>query len=546
MIYRNVGIYLISFMRKQLLTLTFICSCFTISAQAHIDVFHYRYRIDLNDKNDTLKGQAEIVGVTTDETSTVELDLSGLNKDKGMTVSLITSGIAGSGVMDFSHHKDKLVITLSHRSKKGDTVRLAISYQGIPDDGLIISKNKYGDRTFFADNWPDRAHHWIPCVDRPDDKATFEFFVTAPSHYSVISNGTKIKEELLDDGRKLTHWKENTPLPSKVMVIGVARFAVRTYKDSPPAIPVSAWVYQQDSLPGFRNYAIAPSILKFLTNYIGPYPYEKLANVQSKTIFGGMENASAIFYEELSASSDDNIESLMAHEIAHQWFGDMASEKNFPHLWLSEGFATYLTHIYLEAKYGTDSLDKRMKDDRDEIVAFAKQSNQAVVDSVSPLMKLLNTNSYQKGGWILHMLRRQLGDTVFHKIIRSYYSAYAGKNADTRDFEKICEAESGKDLHVFFDQWLYSPGLPRLDVQWKYDEPNKRVLLTIHQAQHKLFVFPLEIEIWAGGTGTTKEQIQSVTTQDQQVSFPVAAKPLQVILDPHTSLLFEGSARMIK
>ncbi|HET6996197.1 MAG TPA: M1 family aminopeptidase, partial [Chitinophagaceae bacterium] len=246
------------------------------------------------------------------------------------------------------------------------------------------------------------------------------------------------------------------------------------------------------------------------------------------------------------ASSDDNVESLIAHEIAHQWFGDMASEKSFPHLWLSEGFATYLTHIYLESKYGTDSLNKRMRDDRDEIIAFAKESNRSIVDSISPLMKLLNTNSYQKGSWVLHMLRRQLGDTIFHRIIRNYYAAYSGKNADTRDFERICEAESGKDLHVFFDQWLYSPGLPHLEVQWKYDDGKKTVLLTVNQRQPKMFVFPLEIEIWTGSGGKTRTQILSVTTQSQQFSIPVPAKPLQVILDPSTSLLFEGSARIIK
>lgn len=463
-----------------------------------------------------------------------------------MIVTNVGFGLLSSELPRFSHHHDKLIISGNRPFKRGDTVLLNIFYKGIPDDGLIISKNKYGDRTFFADNWPDRAHHWIPCVDRPDDKATFEFIVTAPSHYSVVSNGTKIEERVLSDGNKLTHWKENIPLPTKVMVIGVARFAVRTYKDSPVGIPVSAWVYQQDSIPGFRNYAVAPSILKFLSGYIGPYPYEKLANVQSKTIFGGMENASAIFYEELSASSDDNIESLMAHEIAHQWFGDMASEKSFPHLWLSEGFATYLTHIYIESKYGTDSLNKRMQEDRSEIIAFAKESARSVVDSVSPLMKLLNTNSYQKGSWILHMLRRQLGDTIFHRIIRNYYAAYAGKNADTRDFERICEKESGKDLHVFFDQWLYTPGLPKLDVQWKYDEINKKVTVTVNQTQHKLFEFPLEIEILTGGKGKTTTQIYSVSTQNQQVSIPVLAKPLEIVLDPHTSLLFEGSARMIK
>src|SRR4030095_5591627 len=107
-----------------------------------------------------------------------------------------------------------------------------------------------------------------------------------------------------------------------------------------------------------------------------------------------------------------------------------------------------------------------MKKDREEIIAFAKESRQPVVDSTSALMRLLNPNSYQKGGWILHMLRRQLGDSVFHKIIRSYYAAYAGKNADTRDFQMICEKISGKDLDSFFDQWLYTPGIPKIEVKW--------------------------------------------------------------------------------
>ncbi|HET6993951.1 MAG TPA: M1 family peptidase, partial [Chitinophagaceae bacterium] len=290
-------------MRKIFLTLSVICLCVFLRAQNHFDVLHYRYHINLNDNNDTLRGMTEITGVATDDISELQLDLAGVKKDRGMTVTSVGFGLLSSvGPPEYSHRNDKVIFKLGRHYKKGETIQLHLSYKGIPDDGLIISKNKYGDRTFFADNWPDRAHHWIPCVDRPDDKATFEFFVIAPSHYSVVSNGTKIEEKLLSDGNKWTHWKEDTALPTKVMVIGVARFAVRTYKDSPPGIPVSAWVYQQDSIPGFRNYAVAPSILKFLSDYIGPYPYEKLANVQSKTIFGGMENASAIFYEELSAS----------------------------------------------------------------------------------------------------------------------------------------------------------------------------------------------------------------------------------------------------
>ena len=209
--------------------------------------------------------------------------------------------------------------------------------------------------------------------------------VTAPVHYQVISNGRLIKETILPDNKKLTHWKEDIPLSTKVMVIGVANFAVKQFEDSPKEIPVSAWVYPQDSVKGFQNYSVAPGILKFLSDYIGTYPFNKLANVQSTTIFGGMENASAIFYSEGSVSSQ-SVEGLFAHEITHQWFGDMASEKSFPHLWLSEGFATYLTHIYMESKYGTDSMNKEMQIDRKQIIAFVKKSNRPVVDSVSALM----------------------------------------------------------------------------------------------------------------------------------------------------------------
>src|SRR5207249_666261 len=135
--------------------------------------------------------------------------------------------------------------------------------------------------------------------------------------------------------------------------------AVKTFDDSPKNIPVSAWVYPQDSAKGFYDYALATEILKFYANYIAPYPYKKLANVQSKTIFGGMENASAIFYAENSVNGERTSEDLLAHEIAHQWFGDMASETSFEHLWLSEGFATYFTDLYFEKKYGKEAMVTR-------------------------------------------------------------------------------------------------------------------------------------------------------------------------------------------
>ena len=344
-----------------------------------------------------------------------------------MLVSVITEG---SRTVTFLQDSD--AVSINSPAKAGSVHSYIIDYAGVPADGLIISTNKYGHRTFFGDNWPNRAHNWLPCADYPGDKATVDFIVTAPDHYQVVSNGLKAEESPLPNHLKLTHWHETAPLPTKVMVIGVADFAI-DHPGDPDHIPVYTYVFPEDKTAGFKNYAFADDILPFYIKKIGPYAYEKLANVQSKTIFGGMENAGAIFYFENSVTSA-GIEELMAHEIAHQWFGDAASEKSFSNLWLSEGFATYMTNVYLENKYGTDTLRKRLIADRTNVFKFEEKRNSPVVDTTvkGNYMQLLNANSYQKGGWVLHMLRRKLGENMFWKGIRAYYKKYDGGNAKYR------------------------------------------------------------------------------------------------------------------
>ena len=537
-------------MQKWIYVLLLSCSFGVLDAQSKIDVLHYTYNILLNDKNDTVEGKAVIEVVTKDIIASATFDLSNINPNgKGMVVIYSITNWKTRKPITWRHENNKLTINDAHL--KGDTVSFTISYKGIPSDGLIISKNKFGDRTFFADNWPNRAHNWIPCVDDPSDKASFEFIVTAPSHYEVISNGIEVEEKNLPDNKKLTHWKEDISLPTKVMVIGVADFAVKKYADSPLDIPVSAWVYTKDSANGFKDYDVTPDILKFFINYISPYPYKKLANVESKTIFGGMENAGAIFYSEILVTGRHDQESLLAHEIVHQWFGDMATEKSFPHLWLSEGFATYLTHIYIESKYGTDSLDKEMQNDRDEVIEFAKISGKPVVDSVSPYRQLLNINSYQKGSWVLHMLRRQLGDSVFHKIIRNYYDAYKGKNADTKDFENIAEKISGKNLDIFFQQWLYTAGLPHLSISWKYLLKGKKIEVTVEQTQKSfIFQFPLEIAIASKQSKKRPDsyRVEKLYVTKIKETFTLSAKekPKQIIADPNISFLYTGAVKELK
>jgi aminopeptidase N len=426
-------------------------------------------------------------------------------------------------------------VTLSAAAKKSTTHNYTITYSGIPADGLIISTNKHGNRTFFGDNWPNRAHNWLPCVDDPADKASVDFVVAAPDHYEVIANGLKTEERALPNKQKLTHWKETVVLPTKVMVIGAADFAIEQSGDV-NGIPVYSYVFPQNKDAGFKSYSIAKEILPFFIKQVGPYPYKKLANVQSKTIFGGMENASAIFYFENSVG-DGGIEELMAHEIAHQWFGNSASEKNWSNLWLSEGFATYLTNYYLENKYGLDALKKRMMTQRKKILDFEKRRLTPVVDTAvkDDYMQLLNANSYEKGGWVLHMLRRKVGDDAFWKGIRSYYEKYKSSNANTDDLRKVMEQASGQNLQVFFKQWLLTAGHPQLSITRQYDADKKQLSLNIEQKQSTLYDLALEYSV------DGKLYSQPITGKTTTVQI-ATANPASLVMDPNVNLLatFEG------
>ncbi len=514
---------------------------FILSAQQNnIDVLHYKFRINLNDVNDIIYGIAEIKVKFLQASNPVSVDLGLLNnKGKGMVVDKTE----GASVRGFSAKEEKINIFLNKTFNAGDTTSFVISYHGIPADGLVISKTKYGRRGFFADNWPDRGHYWLPCHEDPADKATVEFIITAPEHYKVVANGIQIEESLIGNGNKLTHWKEETRISTKVMVIGAADFAVQLVGLVNDRIPVYSWVYPENKEKGFYDYALAKEILPFYINHVGPYGYKKLANVQSRTQFGGLENANTIFYSESSVTGTRRSEGTIAHEIAHQWFGNMATEKSFGHLWLSEGFATYFTILYFENKYGKDTVLSILKNDRKQVIAFSRTDYTTVVNTEEKdYMKLLNRNSYQKGGWVLHMLRRELGDSVFWKSIRKYYATYAGGIADTEDLQKVFEEVSGKNLTRFFRQWLYTWGQPMLNLSWEYNEKTNTLNGTVEQQQKNLFEFPLEIKI-VYGNGKAVYKRLNMAKQKESFIVSMKEKPSGLILDPDVSLLFEESKK---
>ncbi|HEX7846367.1 MAG TPA: M1 family metallopeptidase [Chitinophagaceae bacterium] len=522
-------------MRITILSILALCSSLFVAAQSDIDVLHYKFEIELNDNNDSIKGKATISLRFLHRSEKIILDLAAPDRSgKGMKAS---SFFPNGKAMAVKQTAQEIELTLLKEARVGDSATVIIEYKGIPSDGLIISKNKYGNRTFFADNWPNRGHNWLPCHDDPADKATVEFIVTAPQHYQVVSNGIQIEETNLAD-KKRTHWKEDVPISTKVMVIGAADFAVGLAGVVDGCIPVYSWVYPEDHDKGFYDYALAADILPWFIKKVGPYAYKKLANVQSKTIFGGLENANTIFYAEESVTGKRSKEATVAHEISHQWFGNMATEKTFAHLWLSEGFATYMTVLYMGEKYGRDTAVAMLKEDRNKVVSFAKTSDRPVVDDSKDYMELLNANSYEKGGWVLHMLRQKTGDSIFWKSIRNYYAKYAGKTAGTDDVRKVFEETSGLDLEHFFKQWLYTPGVPQLNVSWKYDAAKKDLLLTIEQKK-RLFEFPLEILVETAKGNTSKQIL--ISKSIETFSIPVKEKPSRLLLDPNTTALFDAN-----
>ena len=510
-----------------------------------VDVQHYKFELQLNDTNNVIHGNADIIFKMTKPANDCYYDLREYvdSTGKGMKVAHVSSD---SKQLKFSQEEDHLIIYFENTLAANTNENISIEYSGIPTDGLIIDTNKFAHRTFFGDNWPNRAHNWIPCNDHPSDKASVEFIVTAPDHYRVIANGVLANEKLLSNNQKVTHWKEDVDLPTKVMVIGVADFAVDTSANV-NGIPVTSWVFPENKESGFSQYAVAAKILPFFNGYIAPYPFKKLANVQSKTKFGGMENAGNIFYYQNSVKQDSfthkdyiRLEGLFAHEEAHQWFGDEASETGWQHVWLSEGFATYMTHLYFEHTYGEDTLQSRMRADRKKIIDFYRKRKTPIVDttSMSDPLVLLNVNSYQKGGWVLHMLRRKSGDSLFHKGIQAYYKKYQGKNASTKDFIKTMEEISKQHLDLFAKQWLYTAGHPVLQLKWDYDQSRKLVTMKINQMQSHLFIFPLEIALVLNGK-TIMEQI-NVNNRIETLTFPAAVKPQAIQLDPKVNLLFEN------
>ena len=493
-----------------------------------LDVQHYDIELALSDDADWIIGRVSIrVEATRGEVDTAEFDFTGLAVD-----AVTVGGAAVTPLLDAG----RLAVPLGRSLNRGDEVVVEINYRGTPDDGLIMRPNVEGSPSAFVDNWPNRARFWLPSVDHPSDKATARFTIHAPAQWEVIANGRLVGQpyptppgtESPETGPKRTWiYATDVPHPTYTLVVGGAEMVVNSVGATACGrVPASSrldgclesttWLYPgsvQAASPSFRR---AAEMVDFFADVFGPFPYEKLAHVQSATRFGGMENSSAIFYSEQALASGRDIEGTVSHEIAHQWFGDSATPSDWSHLWLSEGFATYFGAVFFEYADGIAEFQRRMAQAADAYLSSPDTLLPVVNPEEQNLFGLLNRNSYQKGGWVLHMLRGEVGDEVFFEGIQDYYRAYRHGNADTDDFQRVLQ-----------------PGYPVLQALRGADAQSGYMEVTLRQLQGEYaprFRLPVTLQFqWEGG----RERATVVLDGEEGVfTFPGVPAEARVTVDP--------------
>lgn len=514
------------------------------------DVRHYDIVLTLPDTGTFIEGRTSIdIARTGEAGDTLRLDFVGL---RALSVTVTPAGRSPEAAA-FRQDDGRLFVALPRAATRASDLRVEVSYDGVPDDGLILRHNVHGAPSAFVDNWPDRARFWFPSVDHPSDKATVRYEVRAPAGFEVIANGRRSDGRTLGEPPADGVWRYEVaqPIPTYTMVIGATDFAIgvvdecaqggRTETRTDGCVLVSSWTFPQDSANGARIFRRAGDMVRYYSERFGPFPYDDLAHVQSATRFGGMENVGAIFYSEQAIANGTLGEGTVAHETIHQWFGDAVTETRWSHLWLSEGFATYFGMQYFEEADGADRFHELLLESRQGYLD-SDVTDLAMVDTLdvpqNDLFALLNANSYNKGGQVLHMLRALLGDSAFFDGLRRFYTRHVHGNAVSADLQRALEEASGQQLGWFFDQWVYSPGFPMVRTSWEWDAAAGEVAVTVEQTQKDTWpTFRLPFEIEFDTPGGKVRRTGEVTERRQVLRFALPGAPTGMRFDPDDVLL---------
>lgn len=490
------------------------------------------------------------------ELSSARADVLVLVRKKDLTVidfdfgtMPVTSVTVDSENARFAQLGGKLDVYLAKQVWVGQRLNVSVQYAGKPQDGLILVKDLDGLPSAIGDNWPDRVHHWIPCFDHPSAKASVRFTVTAAKRHVVVANGVLESKKDNPDSTTTWTWNERALVSPYNMVVAAGEFATDRLKTKSP-VPISYYVTKADRKYAEQGFSPAGPAVDLFSRLIDPYPYGKLGLIVGATRFGGMENANTIVFapnlfkdfetrrpRSARYNIPGSVESVVAHEIAHQWFGDSVTEATWADLWLSEGFATYFAGLFIEKNEGPRAFKAYMHDAAKTYLDFEQKRRSPIHDTeTEKLFDLLNPNNYEKGAWVLHELRTMLGDKAFFSGLRAYYESKRSTTATTDDLRSALEKASGQDLKDFFDRWVYKAGHPVYKVGWTETRPGVIEIKLSQTQTDDAFLIPVTLEIvTAGGTRRVK-----IVPKGKEATLELRlAKPKKITVDPDEKILKE-------
>jgi aminopeptidase N len=506
-------------------------------------VAHYKITVALDEKTKTCVGEVNIKLIPLrPQFDLVRLDAA------DMTIKRV---MLGNLPMDFQHTGETLSVNLNKMYGLHDTVNLTVAYSvASPKKGLyfMTPDSGYAKKQWqiWSNGETEENHFWFPCYDFPNDRATSEMVATVRDNWTVVSNGKLL--EVTRDAKKHTatfHWFESKPHVSYLISLVAGEYV--EVKDSWGNIPLSYYVYKFQKEDALRSFAKTPKVMEFYSSKIGySYPWEKYSQtVVQDYIVGGQENVSATTLtdgtiHDSRAHLDVNSDDLVAHELAHQWFGDMITCRDWAHTWLNEGFASYFTILFQEIDRGKDVALKSVYDAQKSIVNsdFGDKRRPTSTGRFLNPGAIFDNRIYGKGACVLHMMRSILGDELFWKGINHYVNKFQFQCVETNDFKVAVEEATGYNLHWFFDEWVYKAGYPEFTVSTSWNNGN--VLVNVKQTQAidsltGIFTMPLEIEVWVHGVPET--YTVTVSKAEEEFSFPAYQQPQLVLFDKGSRLI---------
>ncbi|MEO6953819.1 MAG: M1 family aminopeptidase [Polyangia bacterium] len=463
-------------------------------------------------------------------------------------VAMSIGSVAVDGVV-VSHRYDGtgLSVTLGER-RRGDVVTLTVEHEAEPEKGLYFIRPDAAYPGRPTEAWTqgqdEDNRHWFPCLDHPSWKCATEVRVRFPRELFALSNGDLI-EDTTDGAQRTMHYRLDQPHSSYLVTLVVGTFA--TIEAQHGKVPLAYYVHPHRVDDAPRTFARTPEMMALFEQLTGrAYPFSRYSQiVVSEFIFGGMENTSATTLTDLTlhderAHLDMTSEPLVAHELAHQWFGDLVTCRDWAHGWLNEGFATYFEHLWREHIAGSDEAAWDRLGDREQYLHEAK--NRYVRPIVARIydgpIDLFDRHLYEKGGAVLHMLRRELGDEPFWRGIKLYLDRHAGGVVETTDLQRALEEQSGVSLTRFFDQWLHRAGHPQLKVVYSWDESSRLARIDITQKEQKseeVWALGLVVELVVGGV--VQRHVLQLRETRELFHLPCASAPTQALVDPGMDLL---------